>query len=165
MRDRLAAAAMVAATLGLLAALPAWRMSDAPPMDAIAESPAAFQARAEAFTTRYATGRDVEGVPVVAPPPGDVPVVARRFEFSPALELEAGKTYRLHVASVDTVHSLALDGRELLLVPGETRVVEITPRGPLTFQCGEYCGLGHNKMRGGVTVIPPRPGPPAPPGW
>lgn len=167
MGDRLGAVAMLASAVALLAAMPAWRMTDAAPRDAFAETPAAFVERADAFAARHATGREVDGLVVVAPPPGEVPVVARRYQFDPALELEAGKTYRLHVASVDTVHTLAVDGRELLLVPGETRVVEITPAAPgsLSLQCGEYCGLGHNKMRGSVTVIPPRRRPPAPQGW
>jgi cytochrome c oxidase subunit 2 len=154
MNDRIASAAMMALTLGLLAALPAWRMSDAPPPDAFAEPAPDFLARAEDFAARHATGLQVDGLPLVKPPPGDVPVVARRYEFTPALELEAGKTYRLHVASVDTVHSLAVDGRELLLVPGQTRVIELTPSapGPLALQCGEYCGLSHTRMRGSITV-------------
>lgn len=154
MRDRLAAALMIAATLTLLAALPGWRMTDAPPPDAFAETPEAFLARAEAFAARHATGDEADGMAVVAPPPGDVPVVARRYQFWPALVLRTGTAYRLHVASVDSVHTLAVDGREYLLVPGQTRVIELTPRaaGPLALQCGEYCGLGHNGMRGAVTV-------------
>lgn len=165
MHDRLAAAAMMVASLGLLAALPGWRMSDTAPPDMVAEPPEGLLARAEAFAARHGTGREVDGMPVVAPPPGEVPMVARRFQFWPALELEAGRTYRLHVASVDTVHTLAVMGREFLLVPGQTRVIEVTPphEGPLALQCGEYCGLGHTKMRGHVEVRPTPPRLPPPP--
>ncbi|MGE5547973.1 MAG: quinol oxidase [Solirubrobacterales bacterium] len=159
--DRLAAAAFLLVSVVLLAAMPAWRMDDRPPVDAYAESAPAFLARAEAFAARHATGAETDGLPVVAPPPGDVPVVARRYQFWPALELEAGHTYRLHVASIDTVHSVAIDGHELLLIPGEVRVIEVRPSAPLTLQCGEYCGLGHNKMRGSIRLRPDASAPPA----
>lgn len=147
MRDgRAAAVAMIALTLVLLAALPAWRMSDAPPPDSYAETPESFVARAEAQI-----------------PGEDVLLVARRFAFGPAVELEAGRTYRLHVTSADTVHSLVLDGRELLLVPGQVQVLTITPTGPLDIRCNEYCGLGHNTMRTTVTVRRPPSSGTAPP--
>lgn len=154
--ERLAVLALAAVTLALLAALPAWRLDDRPAANAYAEEPAAFLARVEDFAARHATGRMAEGGELVAPPPGDVPLLARRFEFWPPLELEAGRTYRLHVASTDTVHSVAVDGREVLLVPGETRVLAVTPAVPgrLPLLCNEYCGLGHNRMRGMVVVRP-----------
>lgn len=150
MHDRLAALALMLVSLALLAALPAWRMTEPPP--AYLEPPEAFRARVEAF----ARGQDV-----VAPPPGDVLVLAERFRFWPALRLEAGRTYRLHASSMDAAHALAVAGQEVLLVPGEVRVLEITPTGPLDLRCNEYCGLGHNKMRGSVDVTPPAWAPPA----
>lgn len=142
--DRLATALFIAATLALAVAWPGWRLADAPP--AYAEAPAAFAARVDAFA---------DGNAVVRPAPGDVPVLARRFEFFPALELQVGQTYRLHVSSVDGVHSLVLDGREVLLVPGQVRILEVTPERPggLDLRCNEYCGLGHNRMRGDVLVV------------
>lgn len=145
MADRLFAALFAVVAALMLAAWPGWRMDEAPA--GYAQEPHDFLERVEAF----AGGRDV-----VRPPPGDVPLLARRFEFWPALELKAGQTYRLHVGSVDGVHALALDGRETLLVPGRVQVFEVTPAapGPLDLRCNEYCGLGHNKMRGAVTVIP-----------
>lgn len=147
---RLGAALLVAATAGLLLAWPGWRLSDAPPKDAYAMETQAFLTAAQVFADRHRVGERVR------PPPGaDVPVVARRFQFWPDLELQAGQTYRLHVAAVDVVHSVVVQGRELALVPGQVRVVDITPSaGDVVLQCGEYCGLGHNRMRGTATVIP-----------
>lgn len=143
---------VAAATLGLLLAFPAWRMEDIPP--AYALEPVEVLERVQDFAALHATGTEIDGMPLVAPPPGDVPVLARRYEFWPALELAAGQTYRLHASSLDGIHSMVLDGQELLLVPGEVRVLEITPRSPgrLDIRCNEYCGLGHNKMRGIITV-------------
>lgn len=145
--ERALSAAIVLAALALLAAFPAWRMTDPPP--AYALEPVEFLERTRAFAARYAAE---EGT--AAPPPGDVFLAARRYEFWPALILEAGQTYRLHASSLDGVHSLAVDGRELLLVPGEVRVLELAPAAPglIDIRCNEYCGLGHNKMRAEIVV-------------
>ena len=145
--DQLGAVLVMAATLGLLAAWPGWRVGEVSERDAYVQPAEISIEAAEAFAATH-------GGEVVRPPPNsDVPVIARRFEFWPQLELQAGQTYRLHVAAADTVHTLVVNGRELSLVPGEVRVVEVTPRhGELPLQCGEYCGLGHNRMRQAVRV-------------
>ena len=144
MRDRWATIAFVLASLVLVAAWPGWRLAETPA--AYAEAPEAFAARVEAFAA---------GQPVVRPSPGDVPLLARRFEFHPALELKVGQTYRLHLSSMDGVHALAVGRAEMMLMPGEVRVLEITPErtGPLEARCNEYCGLGHNRMRGQIVVV------------
>jgi cytochrome c oxidase subunit 2 len=144
MRDRWATLVFSLASLVLVAVWPGWRLADMPA--AYAEPPEAFAARVEAF---------VAGQPIVRPVPGDVPLLARRFEFHPALELRIGRTYRLHLSSVDGVHALVLDGVEMMLVPGEVRVLDITPdrAGPLEARCNEYCGLGHNRMRGQIVAV------------
>lgn len=154
--DRLSAAALALASVVLLLAWPGWRLSDAPPAQSYPQDPAAFLAAAESFAAAHAVG-ERDGMPLVQPPPGaDIPVVARRFQFWPALRLQAGRTYRLHVASLDTVHSVVVQGRERSLLPGQVRVMEITPAAgtPPALQCGEYCGLGHTRMRAGVEVVP-----------
>lgn len=154
--DRLGAALLAAASLALLLAWPGWRLGDAPPADAYAQDPAAFQAAVETYAAAHAVG-ERDGMPLVRPPPGaDVPVLARRFQFWPALQLQAGQTYHLHVASVDTVHSVVVQGHELALLPGQVRVVDVTPAAgaPPALQCGEYCGLGHTRMRAGIEVVP-----------
>lgn len=154
--DRLGAALLAAASLALLLAWPGWRLRDTPPADAYSQPPEAFQAAAETYAAAHAVG-ERDGMPLVRPPPGaDVPVVARRFQFWPMLQLQAGQTYRLHVAAVDTVHSVVVQGRELSLVPGQIRMVDVTPQAgaPPALQCGEYCGLGHTRMRAGIEVVP-----------
>lgn len=107
---------------------------------------------------RFATGRMVEGaeVPVVRPPPGDVWLVARRWDFEPGLELQPGATYRLHIAAEDVVHSAVVGDAEVLLVPGQVVEVPLTApqSGRVRLQCGEYCGLGHTRMIGSVEVAP-----------
>lgn len=139
MAERVLTVLFVLATLVLAAAWPGWRLAEAPP--AYGEEPARLLARAGTQERR--------------PPPGDVVVLARRFEFFPAVELMVGQSYRLHLSAVDGVHSMVLNGREVLLVPGEVRVVDITPDRPgsLDLRCNEYCGLGHSRMRGAITVV------------
>ncbi len=146
--ERMAVAAFAAAFVALLALMPVWRADDRPAGEAM--TPAAFAAWESDFAARYETGG------VARPPPGDVPVLARRFTFVPALELRVGQTYRLAFSSADGVHSAAIAGREVLVVPGRVTVITLTPTrpGPLDLRCGEYCGLGHSRMRGRITVVP-----------
>lgn len=143
MIDRLAAAALTLLTIALLALLPAWRMAE--PKPAYMMPPELFRARVQAF----AHDKDV-----VEPMPGDVFLLAEPFRFWPELKLQPGQTYRLHIASVDGVHAVAINGTEILLAPGDVWVAEIN--GPQDLRCNEYCGLGHNKMR-----VSPASGPPA----
>lgn len=149
--DRRGALAMLAASLILLGGWPMWRLHDTVPVDAYAQDAGQFIQGTETYAATHRVG-EREGMPLVHPQPGsDVPIIARRFQFWPAVELQAGETYRLHLAAVDTVHSVVVNGREYLLLPGQVRVVEVTG-GELIMQCGEYCGLGHNRMAGVVTL-------------
>ncbi|MCR6632504.1 MAG: quinol oxidase [Magnetospirillum sp.] len=153
--DRWGAALLAAATAALILAWPGWHLGDAVPEDSYPQEPELFAAAAESYVDLHRVG-ERDGVPLVRPPPdAHVPVVARRFEFWPALELQAGRTYHLHVAAVDTVHSVVAQGREYALVPGQVQVITVVPGEQVTLQCGEYCGLGHNRMRGLVSVVAP----------
>lgn len=129
---------------------------DALPSETYRADETEFRGRHLALLAAHGTGQSVEGTPIVRPPAGsDVPMLAKRWEFSPALELEPGKTYRLHLLAEDTVHSAAIGDAEVLLVPGQVRVVTLTApaSGRVRFQCGEYCGLGHTKMIGSIEVM------------
>lgn len=118
------------------------------------QSAADFTAQLKAMVAAGDTGRQIDGMPVVHVRPGDAYVTAQRWQFYPALELEPGQSYHLHIQTVDTVHSAAVDGREALLVPNVPRVIEITTKadGQVSIQCGEYCGLNHTKMIGHISI-------------
>ncbi|MBX9634834.1 MAG: quinol oxidase [Magnetospirillum sp.] len=153
--DRWGAALLLAVTLGLLAAWPVWRLTDLAPADAYAQTPENFAQSMEVYVAVHQVG-ERDGMPLIRPQPGaDIPVIARRFEFWPALELKAGQSYRLHVTSLDTVHTVVVHGQEFSLIPGQVRVIQLAPAKPgmLILQCGEYCGLGHNRMRGSAEVV------------
>lgn len=151
MRDRLGVTALVAASFGLIGAVFALRGG---PSDIVTPMPAEdFSSALESMVAAYATGQEIDGLPVVHPAPGDIYLRAERWRFYPALELEPGQRYRLHATSVDVVHSLVLGGRDRLLVPGQTTVIDIIAA-PDTAppQCAEFCGNGHYKMKGVLIV-------------
>lgn len=166
--ERIALFAVIAAIVVLLAVMPAWR-GYAPPaaVGTYEIAPEDFAAKVEAQVVAYATGEVVverdhlgnplgEDIPVVRPPAGDVYVQAKRWSFGPILELRAGETYRLHVASIDILHGFHLsDELDLLLVPGEAHSFEIRPVDGerLVMQCSEYCGIQHNRMKASVRVL------------
>lgn len=118
---------------------------------------AAFHDRVAAMVGAGDTGRSVDGLPVVRPPADDVYLLLRRWAFYPALELDPGRTYRLHLLAEDVVHSAVIAGRETLLFPGQVQTLSLTApaAGRVAIQCGEYCGLGHTKMIGHIVVAAP----------
>ncbi|TBH20056.1 cytochrome C oxidase subunit II [Thermus thermamylovorans] len=117
--------------------------------------PAAFRQEVMAFAERYRVG-ELHGVPVVAPPPGDVYLMAQAFSWYPVLKLKKGETYRLRVASVDYPHGFSLYPHEwsLQLYPGYEWVYPFTPTraGEYALICNDYCGLGHHAMVGRILV-------------
>ena len=89
--------------------------------------------------------------PVVAPPAGsDVYLTARLWDWWPVLELEKGKTYRLHLTSMDYQHGFSLqpENINIQVLPGYEHVVTIQPNrsGTYAIVCNEFCGIGHHKM-------------------
>jgi len=116
-----------------------------------------YAKRAQAFAEKYKVG-ERGGVPVVQPPPGaDVYVIARLWQWWPILQLEKGKSYRLHLASLDWQHGFSLQpvNINLQVHPGYELVTTITPKdkGEFTIVCNEYCGIGHHLMVGKLLVV------------
>jgi cytochrome c oxidase subunit II len=117
-----------------------------------------FMARTQAMVDRYTVRTETEQkVPVVAPPPGsDVYLIARLWNFWPILELEKGKTYKLHLTSTDYNHGFSLQPANINIqvVPGFEHVITITPNqsGTYSVVCNEYCGIGHHQMVGRIYI-------------
>jgi cytochrome c oxidase subunit II len=112
------------------------------------------QAMVDKFTVRTETA---DKTPVVAPPPGsDVYIVARLWSFWPILELEKGKTYKLHLTSLDYNHGFSLQPANIniQIVPGFEHVITITPNqsGTYSVVCNEYCGINHHTMVGRIYI-------------
>jgi cytochrome c oxidase subunit 2 len=108
----------------------------------------AAQEMVDKYTVRTETD---EKIPVVKPPAGaDVFLIARLWAWWPMLELEQGKTYRLHLTAMDYQHGFSLQPENInvQVLPGYEHVVTITPNraGTYAIVCNEYCGIGHHKM-------------------
>ena len=112
------------------------------------------QAMVEQYTARKETTQEI---PVVHPPAGaDVYLLARLWQWYPILEPEQGKTYRLHLSSMDWQHGFSLQPENInvQVIPGYEMVIKITPNksGEYTIVCNEYCGIGHHTMTGRIYV-------------
>ena len=121
-------------------------------------TPEKFTEKAQAMVDQWTVRTETdEKIPVVAPPPGsDVYLLARLWSFWPILELEKGKTYRLHLTSMDYNHGFSLQPANIniQMVPGFEHVVTVTPNqaGTYSIVCNEFCGIGHHQMVGRLYV-------------
>ena len=118
--------------------------------------PEAFAQRADAFIVEHQIGQE-GAAPLIAPPPGDVYLMARQFQFTPAIQLEVGETYRFLMSSADVQHGFSMqpDNVNFQVVPGFITALEMTPNEPGTYDivCNEFCGLGHHLMNGRIIVV------------
>lgn len=119
-------------------------------------NPSDYAARAHAVDKKYVV-RTEDGMPVVSPPPGsDVYIIAHRYQWWPILELKEGRSYRLHLSSLDVLHGFSLQPENINVevVPGYDMVLTVTPNkvGTYSLVCNEYCGIGHQDMLGRIYV-------------
>ena len=112
-------------------------------------APEVYQQRVANFVEQYQVDTE-KGVPVVAPPPGDVFLLARQWQWYPILQLKKGQTYRLHVSSLDVQHGFSIQPMNLnfMVLPGYDYVITLTPTqsGEFSIVCNEYCGIAHHLM-------------------
>ena len=95
-----------------------------------------------------------------APPaePHVVNVVVKRFEFDPStITVNVGEPVRLLVSSADGVHGVEIKKFKVNKdIPrgGEAVVINFTPTtaGEFPIMCSEYCGDGHDDMKGTLVV-------------
>jgi cytochrome c oxidase subunit 2 len=97
-------------------------------------------------------------VPVVHPPAGgDAYIIARLWSWYPILELEAGKSYRIHLMSMDYLHGFSLQPENINIEvhPGYDHVITVTPTHPGAYSivCNEFCGIGHHTMTSKLYVV------------
>lgn len=121
-------------------------------------SPEAYGKKVQAMVEQYTVRKETEqNIPVVRPPAGsDVYLAGSLWQWRPLLELEKGKSYRLHVSSLDWMHGFSLqpENINLQVLPGYEMVITVTPNktGTNTIMCNEYCGIGHHTMLGKIYV-------------
>lgn len=142
----------------LTAMMPLWYLMGRQnvPVTTYQVEPARFAQITEAFAAQYKVG-EVNGIPVVAPPPGaDVYMIGRRWVWYPIVQLQKGQTYRLHVSSLDLQHGFSLQPNNLNLqvMPGYDYVATVIPTqtGEYSVICNEFCQIGHHLMTGRIIV-------------
>jgi len=120
--------------------------------EAYRTTPEAYTRKAQAVVDQFTVRKETaEEIPVVHPPAGsDVYLIARLWNFWPILELEKGKTYKLHLTAMDYNHGFSLQPANIniQIVPGFEHVVTVTPNqaGTYSIVCNEYCGINHHTM-------------------
>src|SRR5687768_3870960 len=101
--------------------------------------------------------------PAAASAPREIPVVAKKFSFEPArVEVTEGERIRLVVTSADGVHGLEIKKFKVnKKVPrgGEMITIDFVASAPGEFPilCSEYCGKGHEEMKGTLVVVAKAP--------
>lgn len=119
---------------------------------AVKTTPADYMKKAEEGVAKWKVREETDQkIPVIAPPPdSDVYLVARLWSWWPILELEAGKTYRVHLMSLDWLHGFSLQPENINIQvhPGYDHAVTMTPtqKGTFAIVCNEYCGVNHHTM-------------------
>ena len=90
--------------------------------------------------------------------PRIIEVVARRFAFEPArIDVKEGERIRLVLTSADGVHGAEIKKFKVNRnIPrgGEAVTIEFVANAPGQFPilCSEYCGNGHDEMKGMLVV-------------
>jgi cytochrome c oxidase subunit 2 len=147
--------------LFMFAMMPYWHVAGKQNIsnEAYRTTPEQYSAKAQAMVDKYTVRTETErSIPVVHPPAdSDVYLVARLWEWWPLLELERGKSYRLHLSSMDWQHGFSLQplNVNMQVIPGYEMVITVTPdsSGEFTVVCNEYCGIGHHQMLGKIFVV------------
>jgi cytochrome c oxidase subunit 2 len=127
--------------------------------EAYRSTPEMFMKKAEDGIAKYKVREETDQkIPVIHPPAGaDVYLVARLWQWYPILELEAGKSYRLHLMSMDWLHGFSLqpENINIQIHPGYEHVLTVTPTAPGTYGivCNEYCGINHHTMSSRLYVV------------
>jgi len=99
-----------------------------------------------------------------------IEVVARRFAFEPAeIQVALGERVRLLVRSADGLHGIEIKVSKEIPRGNKPVAIEFTAdeAGRFPILCSEYCGDGHDDMKGTLVVLAkdaaPAPAPPPAP--
>jgi cytochrome c oxidase subunit II len=92
-----------------------------------------------------------------APPETVIKVVAKRFDYTPAvLQLKKGVPVVIEVTTQDVVMGFSAPdfGVRADVIPEKVARVRIVPdkTGTFTFVCDIFCGTGHEEMEGTIVV-------------
>lgn len=90
--------------------------------------------------------------------PRVIPIVAKRFEFSPSqITLKKGETVKLQLTSQDVTHGFFLRALKIDsdIPAGKTTEITVTPQtaGTFTNICDHFCGVNHGAMHMTIEVV------------
>ena len=111
-----------------------------------------------ATATSAGSGQNTQDSPSPSQEPRVIEVVAKRFAFEPAeIEVTVGEKVTLAVRTADGVHGIEIKKFKVKKeIPRGTApvMIEFTPTeaGRFPIVCSEYCGDGHDDMKGTLVV-------------
>jgi cytochrome c oxidase subunit II len=88
----------------------------------------------------------------------EIAVTARKYEFTPnKIEIPVGTAVRFKITAEDNEHGFEIEGVKdscVEIPKGETKTVDYKAdkAGTITFKCCHFCGMGHGRMKGTLTV-------------
>lgn len=88
-----------------------------------------------------------------------VKYLSKMWAFEPAeITIPAGSEIDIYLASADVVHGFHIRGTNInmMAVPGTLnfKTMKFSKPGVYPIYCHEYCGTGHQFMKGQITVTP-----------
>ncbi len=86
-----------------------------------------------------------------------IKITAKRFEYTPKeISVKKGVPVVLEFASLDRLHGFYCPGLKIRtdIPPGKVTALRFVPdkAGTFPFHCDNFCGTGHEGMRGTITV-------------
>ena len=94
---------------------------------------------------------------LAAPPEKVIPVVAKRFDYTPSvIKLKKGVPVVLELTTKDVVMGFSAPDFSVRadIIPEKVARLRIVPdkTGTFTFVCDIFCGTGHEQMEGTIVV-------------
>lgn len=88
---------------------------------------------------------------------GEIQVTAKKYEFDPAtIRVKKGDHVRLVITATDHDHGFKLEAfhidQKLPRAKPVTIEFDADQAGTFPFECSHFCGPGHKKMKGQLTV-------------
>ena len=89
--------------------------------------------------------------------PPAITMTAEKYDFKPdTITVKKGDRVRISITALDRDHGLKIDAFQInrKLPKGEPVLVEFSAdrTGTFPFECSEFCGMGHKKMKGKLVV-------------
>ena len=87
----------------------------------------------------------------------EIKITARKYDFAPDfVRVKKGDRVKLVITALDRDHGIKIEAFHIdqKLPKGEPVAVEFVAdqAGTFLFQCSQFCGLGHKKMKGALMV-------------